>query len=201
LLWRTFVPHAGKGSIRLTAVSAAPFLAGRPAGDPTAITSAVTGRRLGRPFRAVLLRHDHPQAVDLPAGSSLPPGASACTGWCPEFAFGINLPIKGLQNALSSKPSTEGGAGNSQEGSGTTPAAKAGQANRQSGSESEEEAEMAIGIVNLGAPLYGRYTRCPFLGEPPGPARAMPNSGKRFVTAFAFPPCRFPAANLETVPQ
>lgn len=62
--------------------------------------------------------------VSLPAGSTLAPGTSACTGWCPQFAFGINLPIKALQTALSSKPAASGGNGNSQEGANatTTPA-------------------------------------------------------------------------------
>ncbi|MGA2148071.1 MAG: hypothetical protein ABSH49_24245 [Bryobacteraceae bacterium] len=53
---------------------------------------------------------------NLPTGSILAPGTSACSGWCPQFAFGINLPIKALQTALSSKPPASGGNGNSQQG-------------------------------------------------------------------------------------
>jgi len=58
----------------------------------------------------------------LPAGSTLTPGTSACTGWCPEFAFGINISAKALKSALSSKSS--GGNANSQEGAGSKPAAQ-----------------------------------------------------------------------------
>jgi hypothetical protein len=57
--------------------------------------------------------------ASLPAGSVLAPGTSACTGWCPQFAFGVNLPIKALQSALSSKPAASGGNGTSQEGAGS----------------------------------------------------------------------------------
>jgi hypothetical protein len=58
----------------------------------------------------------------LPQGATLAAGTQACTGWCPQFAFGINLPAKALQAKLKAKPANAGGAGNSQEGAGQSPA-------------------------------------------------------------------------------
>lgn len=51
---------------------------------------------------------------DVPAGATTT--AKPCTGWCPEFAFGINLTVKGLQSALKTKPANSGSSGNSTTG-------------------------------------------------------------------------------------
>ena len=70
------------------------------------------GPRFAQFYLGAIIR----KQVGLLSGSALAPGTSACTGWCPQFAFGINLPVKALQKALSSKPAASGGNGNSQAG-------------------------------------------------------------------------------------
>ncbi len=72
------------------------------------------GPRFAQFYAGVVLS----KQISLPSGGALAPGAKACTGWCPQFAFGLNLPAKALRSALSSKPAASGGNGNSQEGAG-----------------------------------------------------------------------------------
>jgi hypothetical protein len=73
---------------------------------------AAWGFRFAQFYAGVIIRKQN----SLSEGSILAPGTSACTGWCPQFAFGINLPVKALQSALKSKPAASGGNGNSKEG-------------------------------------------------------------------------------------
>ncbi len=51
---------------------------------------------------------------------TVPVGATTtsrpCTGWCPQFAFGINLTVKGLQSQLAAQTANAGNNGNSKPG-------------------------------------------------------------------------------------